>query len=73
MGRMIENHRAEGTHVRLFVRPTANAGGKAEPFVYCGELEFDRWEDDRPITVWWTLVTAVPANARELLQVPAAP
>ena len=52
MGRMIQNHLAEGTHVHLFVRPTAKVGGKTQPFIYCGELEFERWEGDRPITVW---------------------
>ena len=36
MGRMIQNHRAEGTAVPLFVRPTAKVGGKTQPFIYCG-------------------------------------
>jgi hypothetical protein len=41
MGQRLKNHRAESTHVHLFVRPTAKVGGKTQPFTYCGELEFE--------------------------------
>ena len=68
MGRMIQNHRAEGTQVHLFVRPTGKVGGKTQPFIYCGELEFERWEGDRPITVWWGLDTPAPAEQRRVLR-----
>ena len=67
VGRMIQNHRAEGTHVHLFVRPTAKMGGKAQPFTYSGELEFERWEGDKPVTVWWKLETPVASEQRGVL------
>jgi hypothetical protein len=70
MGQMIQNHRAESTHVHLFVRPTAKVGGKTQPFVYCGELEFERWRGDKPITVWWTLRAPVPPASLAILRVP---
>ena len=70
MGRMIENHRVESTHVHLFVRPTAKVRGKAQSFIYCGELEFERWEGDKPITVWWRLETAIPQERRSELRAP---
>jgi hypothetical protein len=31
------------------------ANSTAAPFFYCGELVFERWEGERPITVWWRL------------------
>jgi hypothetical protein len=71
VGQMIENHRAEGTHVHLFVRPTAKLSGKTQSFMYCGELAFERWKGDKPITVWWKLESAIPADVRSLLRVPA--
>ncbi len=69
MGQIIQNHRAEGTAVHLFVRPTAKVGGKTQPFIYCGELEFERWEGDKPITVWWRLATPAPASLRDELRI----
>jgi hypothetical protein len=68
-GRMIQNHRAEGTHVHLFVRPTAKVGGKTESFIYCGELEIERWDGDKPITVWWRLGGPVPAELWSALRI----
>jgi len=71
VGRMLQNHRADGTHVHLFVRPTAKVGGKVQAFIYSGELEFDRWEGDRPITVWWRVSSAVPDEMRAALRIPS--
>ena len=44
-------------------------GGKAQPFIYCGPLTFERWEGTQPITVWWKLATAVPGELRGELRV----
>jgi len=61
----------KGLTVHLFVRPKSKeAGSKAAPFYYCGELEFDRWKDEKPITVWWKLGEAVPEAYWEVLGVP---
>lgn len=62
LGRKIAEHREMGIHVHLFVRAKAKMGGVAQPFVYCGELEFQRWDGDKPITVWWELGQAVPGS-----------
>ena len=61
-GRKIAGHREMGIQVHLFVRAKAKAGGVAQPFVYCGELNFLRWEGDKPITVWWELGRQVPTE-----------
>ena len=68
VGQLIHNHRAEGTAVHLFVRPTAKVGGKTQPFIYFGELEFERWDGDKPITVWWKLMAPVPSEQRRVLR-----
>ena len=46
-------------------------GGKTAGFVYCGPVEFQRWEGEKPITVWWRLAVAVPEPLRQLLRVPS--
>ena len=69
MGQMLQNHLEDGTHVHLFVRPTAKAGGKTQPFIYCGELEFERWDGDRPITVWWRLQDPVATALYPVLRI----
>lgn len=69
-GRMIENHQELGLAVHLFVRRTKLIEGKAAPFIYCGELEYQGWDRDKPITVWWKLKTPVPERLWASLQVP---
>jgi len=54
-GEAIRHHAERGIPVHLFVRDRSKIGGKAAPFVYCGELEFEDWEAEQPITVWWRL------------------
>jgi hypothetical protein len=60
-GRSIRHHQEEGIAVHLFVRKEKKRpGGGAAPFVYCGDVTFERWEGERPITVRWKLPEAVP-------------
>lgn len=55
-GRLIQGHEAMGKQIHLFVRKRGKrANSTAAPFFYCGELVFERWEGERPITVWWRL------------------
>ena len=70
-GRLIQNHRTTGTLVHLFVRKSKLVDGKAAPFVYGGELEFDKWDGDAPITVDWRLKEGVPNTLWKTLDVPA--
>ncbi|MFN0129037.1 MAG: DUF3427 domain-containing protein, partial [Verrucomicrobiales bacterium] len=65
-GVAISAHMSAGVAVHLFVRTQKKqpAGG-AMPFTYCGDVRFDRWEGDKPVTVWWNLPMAVP---RELFE-----
>jgi hypothetical protein len=67
-GQDLVNHVARGIRIHLCVRHHAKApNGATMPFVYCGELEFERWEGEKPITVWWKLRRPVPAELhREL-------
>ncbi len=55
-GRLIQGHEAMGKQIHLFVRKRGKrANSTAAPFWYCGELAFERWEGEQPITVWWRL------------------
>lgn len=55
-GQLIQGHAAAAKQIHLFVRKRGKrANSTAAPFFYCGELEFERWEGERPITVWWRL------------------
>jgi hypothetical protein len=49
---------------------STEVGGKTSPFVYCGRLGFERWEGEKPITVWWRLERAVPRELWRELGVP---
>ena len=68
-GQRLINHAKAGIGVHLFVRAAAKVRSKAQPFIYCGPLTFERWEGEKPITVWWKLGTAVPGELRGELRV----
>ena len=70
LGRDLRRHRELGIDVHLFVRRSKRARGRAAPFVYCGWLEFERWEGEKPITVWWRIEQAVPRELWVELGVP---
>jgi hypothetical protein len=61
-GRRISEHDKREIGVHLFVRRQAKTRGVAQRFTYCGPIEFERWEGDKPITVWWRLQTKLPDN-----------
>jgi len=69
-GRRLAELVERGIGVHLFVRAVAKVGGTTQPFVYCGPLTFERWEGDRPITVWWGLGKEVPERQLRTLRVP---
>jgi superfamily II DNA or RNA helicase/diadenosine tetraphosphate (Ap4A) HIT family hydrolase len=71
LGRSLREHRERGIAILLFVRRRAREFGRTGLFTYCGSLLFQRWEGERPITVWWTLEQPVPPELRERLRVPA--
>ncbi len=72
-GQRLKRHAEMGIGVHLFVRAKGKVRSKAQPFIYCGPLTFERWEDKpapkKPITVWWKLGTAVPDELRAELKV----
>jgi superfamily II DNA or RNA helicase/diadenosine tetraphosphate (Ap4A) HIT family hydrolase len=70
-GQRLARHREENREVHLFVRGAAKVRGRTQPFAYAGPLEFERWEGDKPITVWWRLRNPVPNEARSLVQLPS--
>src|SRR3954471_21728427 len=45
------NHKEMGLHVHLLVRKTKKTGSKPTPFTYCGEVDFQSWVGNTPITV----------------------
>lgn len=69
-GREIADHRALNRAIYLFVRAQAKVRGRAESFIYCGELTFDHWEIGTPITVWWRLEASIPRALWNELRVP---
>ena len=71
-GRLIRDHAASGDQVHLFVRKRKVLDGKGAPFVYCGQVEFESWEGNNPISVNWRLRDPVPSAMRKSLDVPAS-
>ena len=71
-GQAIKHHRERGVEVHLFIRRNRKAGGRAAPFVYCGQLGFLDWEGENPITVRWRLANPLPDRLHDLFQVSSA-
>jgi superfamily II DNA or RNA helicase/HKD family nuclease/diadenosine tetraphosphate (Ap4A) HIT family hydrolase len=70
-GKMIKFHVEKDIKVHLFVRSKKKILSRSAPFYYCGEVTFERWSGERPITVYWTLPTPVPEKLHRLLSVPS--
>jgi hypothetical protein len=70
-GQDIQKHAERGIAVHLFVRDQKkrSSGGSAS-FTYCGDVDFQKWEGDKPITVRWRLRDAVPGRLWDTLEVP---
>ena len=69
-GQIIRDPRAQGYTIHLCVRKAKLMHGKGAPFVYCGPVEFESWEGEKPISVLWNLCDAVPQRLWTLFEVP---
>jgi hypothetical protein len=70
-GQISLHHRERGVPVHLFVRRTGVVDGTAAPFVYCGEVNLENYEGEKPITVRWKLKNPIPASLLMPLDVPS--
>jgi hypothetical protein len=68
----IISQQAPGYSIHLLVRPTKLANSVGAPFVYCGEVDFESWQGERPITVTWQLRQPVPEHLFDALGVDKA-
>jgi len=68
-GQMIREHCSKGLNVHLFVRRQGKISGKAAPFIYCGQVDFESWEGEKPISVIWKLREPVPQGQRSQFDV----
>lgn len=55
-----------GYALHLFVRANKTRGGKGAPFTYCGDIDFEAWEGEKPIAVRFQLRAPVPEHLRRL-------
>ena len=67
-GQAMRHHKEREVPVHLLVRKKSKFGSKAAPFVYVGEVEFESWEDERPITVVWRLNEQLSAPLQEMFE-----
>lgn len=58
-----------GYTLHLFVRTDKKRGLKAAPFVYCGEVQFESWEGEKPIAVYGRLAEPVPVRLHRTFQI----
>lgn len=65
-GQMLRHHVAKGLKVHLFVRRSKKIRSQSAPFYYCGQVTFETWEGERPITINWRLPTPVPERLHAL-------
>ena len=65
-GQLLRHHVSKGLKVHLFVRRSKKIRSQSSPFYYCGEVTFESWQDERPITINWRLAAPVPERLRAL-------
>ena len=69
-GELIRSHQDKGITVLLFVRATKKNGSEGSKFTFCGEVDFDSWIGEKPITVNWKLRLEVPREKAGVLGIP---
>jgi len=66
VGKSFRDHEKDGNKIHLFIRDRRKTPrGKAAAFVYCGDVQFDSWEGDQPITIRWKLAELLPESLAE--------
>jgi superfamily II DNA or RNA helicase/diadenosine tetraphosphate (Ap4A) HIT family hydrolase len=68
-GQLLRHHVAKGLTVHLFVRRSKKIRNQSAAFYYCGEVTFESWQDERPITINWQLSTPVPDRLHALFKI----
>jgi superfamily II DNA or RNA helicase len=62
-GRRYLNHRADGTNIALFVRPTKkDSNGRSMPYFCAGTATYVEHRSDRPIQITWELDDPLPGE-----------
>ena len=59
-GIQLKDHSSLNMNVHLFVRKNKKIANRAAPFIYCGEVDFQSWDGDKPITIQWNLKEPLP-------------
>lgn len=63
-GQAMLHHRERGISVHLFVRRSSKTQrGTAAPFTFCGDVSFESWEGDAPITIRWRLPQSLDSRS----------
>ena len=55
-----------GYNIHLFLRRNKLRGNKASPFLYCGIVHAEKWENETPISVTWKLENSMPTHYTEI-------
>ena len=69
LGLDLSEHQDRRIEVHLFVRRQQKSAGRTQLFIYCGRVQFERWEGEKPITVWWKLAESVPSALLDELKI----
>jgi len=59
-GKRFVEHVQRGEQVHLFVRQTRKTKGKGAPFVYCGQVQLQEYQGEKPINVRFILEHPTP-------------
>lgn len=65
VGKTIRHHVEQDIPAHLFVRQRSKIQGTLAPFIYCGDVHFEDWDGDQPITVRWRLGARLPKGLWE--------
>lgn len=64
-GKGIVGHKQQGSAIHLFIRKHKLLNGKAAPFIYCGQVDYEKHESERPMNVFWKLQNPLPPNLHQ--------
>ncbi|TGD72519.1 DUF3427 domain-containing protein [Mangrovimicrobium sediminis] len=59
-GKGIVEHKRLGSAVHLFIRKHKLLDGKAAPFIYCGRVDYESHNSEKPMNVTWKLQSPLP-------------
>jgi hypothetical protein len=70
-GQLLRHHEQKKLAVHLFIRRSKKIQSRPAPFYFCGDVRFEHWEGECPITIDWILPEPIPERLRSYFLIPS--